>query len=52
MPANKLCPDNFQDIGEALIVQHAVDVISVGIAWLLSSNFPSLVVLILEFLQP
>ena len=52
MPTNKLCPEDFRDVGEALMVQHAVDVVPVGIAWLLSSNLPSLVVLILEFLQP
>ena len=28
MPANKLCPDDFWDIREALVVQHAVDIIS------------------------
>ena len=52
MPANKLCPDDFRDVGEALIVQHTVNVVPVGIAWLLGSNLPSLVGLILEFLQP
>ena len=52
MPANKLYPDDFRDIREALIMQHAINVVPVGTAWLLSSNLPSLVVLILEFLQP
>ena len=51
MPANKFCPDDFRDIKEALVVQHAVDILPIGIAWLLSSNLPSLVVLILKFLQ-
>ena len=27
MPANKLYSDNFRDIGEALVVQHAVNVV-------------------------
>ena len=52
MPTNKLCPDDLRDVGEALIVPYAVNVVLVGIAWLLSSNFPSLVLFILEFLQP
>ena len=52
MPANKLCLDNFRDVEEVLMGQYAVNVISVGIAWLLSSNLLSLIVLILEFLQP
>ena len=28
MPADKLCPDNFQNIKKALIVQDSFDVIS------------------------
>ena len=52
MPTNKLYLKDFRDVGEALMVQHAVNVVPVGIVWLLSSNLPSLVVLILEFLQP
>ena len=31
MPANKLCPDDFWDVGEALMVQHAVNVVLIGI---------------------
>ena len=27
MPANKLRSDDFRDIGEALVVQHAIDVV-------------------------
>ena len=34
------------------MVQDTFDILPVGIAWLLSSNLLSLVVLILEFLQP
>ena len=52
MPANELRSDNFWDVREALVVQDTFDILPVSIAWLLSSNFPSLVVLILEFLQP
>ena len=29
MPADKLCQDGFREIGEALVVQHAVDVLPV-----------------------
>ena len=32
MPANKLCLDDFRDVGKALMVQHAVDIVPVGIA--------------------
>ena len=27
MPTNKLCLDDFRDVGEALVVQYAVDVV-------------------------
>ena len=52
MPTDEFCSDDFWDVREALVVQDIFDILPVGIAWLLSSNFPSLVVLILEFLQP
>ena len=29
IPTNKLCPDNFRDVGKALVVQHAVNVVPV-----------------------
>ena len=35
MPTNKLCPDDFRDVGEALVVQHAVDVVPALLAELL-----------------
>ena len=35
MPTNKLCPDNFQDVGEALVVQNPIDVIPALLAELL-----------------
>ena len=50
MPADKLRSDDFWDVWEALEVQDTFDILPVGIAWLLSSNLPSLIVLILEFL--
>ena len=52
MPANELRSDDFWDVQEALVVQDTFDILLVGITWLLSSNLPSLVVLILKFLQP
>ena len=27
MPINKLCLDDFQDVGEALVMQHAIDIV-------------------------
>ena len=29
MPTNKLCSDDFRDVGEALVVQHAINVVPV-----------------------
>ena len=53
MPANKLRPDDFGDVGEALVVQQAVNVFLALLAKLLvSSELPGLLVFILEFLQP
>ena len=50
MPTNELYSDDFWDVREALVMQDTFDILPVGIAWLLSSNLLSLVVLILEFL--
>ena len=49
---DELHSDDFRNVREVLVVQDTFDILSVGIAWLLSSNFLSLIVLILEFLQP
>ena len=54
MPTNKLCPDDFQDVGEALVVQHAVNVVSALLAKLLvgllvGPQLSSLLVLGLQF---
>ena len=50
MPTNKLCPDDFRDIGEALVVQHAVDVVPALLAELLvGPQLSSLLVLGLQF---
>ena len=51
MLADKLCPNDFRNVQEALIVQDIFDILLVSIIWLLSSNLPSLVIFILEFLQ-
>ena len=51
MPTDKLCPNDFRDIEKALMVQHIFNILPVNIAWLLNSNFLSLVVFILNFLQ-
>ena len=51
MPTDELWSNDFWDVQEALVVQNIFDILPVGIAWLLCSNLPSLVVLILEFLQ-
>ena len=42
MPANKLCPDDFWDIAEALVVQHAVDVVPAF--WVFRLDLPGLLV--------
>ena len=54
MPTNKLCPDDFRDVGEALVVQHAVDVVPALLAELLvgllvGPQLSSLLVLGLQF---
>ena len=51
MPTNKLCPDNFRNIGEALVVQNSINVVPALLAELLvSSQLPSLLVFILKLL--
>ena len=35
MPTNKLCPDDFRDVGEALVVQNPIDVVPALLAELL-----------------
>ena len=50
MPANKLCPDNFRDIGETLVVQNPINVVPALLAELLvGPQFPGLFVLGLQF---
>ena len=54
MPTNKLCLDDFRDIGEALVVQNTVDVIPALLAELLvgllvGPQFSGLLVLGLQF---
>ena len=53
LPADKFCLDNFGDVKEALVVQHAVNVFSALLAKLLISlKFSSLLIFILKFFQP
>ena len=52
VPAIELHMDDFWNIREALVMQDTFNILQLGIAWLLSSNSLSLVVFILEFLQP
>ena len=53
MPTDKLSPNDFGDVGEALVVQHAVNVFTALLAELLvSPKLSSLLVFILKFLEP
>ena len=47
MSADELRPDNFCDVGEALVVQDAVDVVSAF--WVLCPGLPGLFVFGLQF---
>ena len=50
MPANKLCPDDFRDVGETLVVQNPIDVVPALLAELLvGPQLPGLLVLGLQF---
>ena len=50
MPTNKLCPDDFRDIGEALVVQNFIDVVPALLAELLvGPQLSGLLVLGLQF---
>ena len=50
MPADELCPDNFRDIKEALIVQNSFNIVPTY--WMFGPSFPSLFIFVLQFLQP
>ena len=50
VPANQLCPDNFRDVEEILVVQHAIDVVSAF--WVFRPGLPGLLVFDLQLLQP
>ena len=54
MPADELCPDDFRDVGEALMVQHTVNVVPALLAELLvgmlvGPQLPGLLVIGLQF---
>ena len=51
MPADELCPNDFRDVGEALVVQHAVDVLPV-LGQLPRPKLTSVFVSVLQLLQP
>ena len=51
MPADELCPDDFRDVGEALVVQHAVEVLPV-LGQLSRPKLASVFVSVLQLLQP
>ena len=50
MLTNKLCLDDFRDVEEALVVEHAVDVVSVF--WVFRPGLPGSLVFGLQLLQP
>ena len=50
MPTDELCLDDFRDVGKALVVQHAVDVLPVVFVQLFYPELLSLLVFRLEFL--
>ena len=55
MPTNKLCPDNFRDVRETLVVQDAVDVVlalraKLLVRLLVDPQLPGLLVLGLQFM--
>ena len=50
MPTNKICPDDFRGVGEALVVQNPIDVVPALLAKLLVGlQLPGLFVLGLQF---
>ena len=54
MPTNKLCPDDFRNVREALVVQNPIDVVQALLAELLvrllvGFQLPGLLVLDLQF---
>ena len=51
MPTNKLCSDDFQDVGEAMVIQDAVDVLPV-LDQLFRPKLASVFVFVLQLLQP
>ena len=51
MPTNKLCPNDFRDIKEALVMQNLIDVVPALLAELLvGPQLPGLLVFILKLL--
>ena len=52
MPADEICPNNFQNIEKTLIVKHAVNILPVIFIELFCSKLLDLFDFFLEFLQP
>ena len=50
MPANKFCPDNFRDVGEALVVQNTVGVLPIILDQLFHSKLTSVLFFVLQLL--
>ena len=51
MPADKLCSKDFRDVKKALIVLHVVNIFSAVFDRLFYSEFPRLIVSVLQFLE-
>ena len=51
MPANKLCLDDFRDVRKALVVQYAINVLSIVFTQLFFFELLGLLIFLLEFLQ-
>ena len=49
MPSDKFCLDNFRDIGKALVVQHAINVLPIVFDQLFRPKLASIFVFILHF---
>ena len=52
IPIDELCSNNFRDIEEALVVQHAVDILPVVLDQLFRPKLASVFIFVLQLLQP
>ena len=51
MLADEFCPDNFQDVGKALVMQYAINVFLAILDWLFRFKFPYLFIFVLQLLK-